>query len=251
MSSPIDPTQSTIWQQEGGKTSFTGNMFHVQWIHTNEVNFRHTLNVNNPLNNNLPVKRSRDGQELPTNVGEKLCKMFEEPPPDRGNGFQNKRPPMNNTMMAASAGQPPALQTMPNPFNSGQYPDPMIQQQQQQHPHGVPLHLPLQQAPPHHNTNPLFNMNYNHPQHQPNQQQQALYPPQNQEGGTTTTDNTNNDGHSAANTDDDSKAVNKEEEVVMGFGDEEEEDVNDDNMVGFGFGNDDDEIMTAQATSGP
>ena len=30
-------------------------MFHVQWIHTAEVNFRHTLNLNNPLNNNLPV----------------------------------------------------------------------------------------------------------------------------------------------------------------------------------------------------
>merc|ERR1740130_346745 len=124
-----------------------------------------------------------------------------------------------------------------------------------QHPHtahGVQLHLPLQQPPPHHIThlqNPLFNMNYSHPPHQPNQQQASPYPAQAQEGTNTAENIVNNDSNTGVNSGDDSKVVTKEDEVVMGFGDEEE-DAHDDNMVGFGFGNDDDELMRPKASSG-
>mmetsp|Transcript_10769 Transcript_10769/g.20449 ORF Transcript_10769/g.20449 Transcript_10769/m.20449 type:complete len:654 (+) Transcript_10769:2-1963(+) len=134
MSSLIDPTQSTVWLQEGGKTSFTGNMFHVQWIRTSEVNFRTTLNLPNPLNNNLPVKRSFDGQELPHALGEQLCKMFD----DSANGFEHKMDGAVNNQQ----GQPLIMQQQGQQlnlqqagmqgFNDGVYADAVAMQHHQQ-----------------------------------------------------------------------------------------------------------------------
>jgi len=79
MTSAIDPTHPTIWMPEGGtKASFTGSMFHIKWEVTYDLSFKQTLHLTNPLNNNLPVKRSRDGQELPAAVGRQLCKLFDD-----------------------------------------------------------------------------------------------------------------------------------------------------------------------------
>ena len=40
--------------------------------------FSMTSQLLNSWNDNLPVKRSRDGQELPADVGEKLCKLMDD-----------------------------------------------------------------------------------------------------------------------------------------------------------------------------
>src|SRR5690348_14134272 len=44
--------------------------------------FNKTTKLLNSWNEDLPVKRSRDGQELPADVGERLCKLIDGVPED-------------------------------------------------------------------------------------------------------------------------------------------------------------------------
>lgn len=79
MTSHIDPTQSTVWLQPDGVQNFRGSMFHVRWERRIDLHFSATANITNPLNDNMPVKRSRDCQELPADVGRRLCLLFDQP----------------------------------------------------------------------------------------------------------------------------------------------------------------------------
>jgi len=42
------------------------------------LSFERTAHLRNPLNENKPVKISRDGQELPPDVGVALCAMLDK-----------------------------------------------------------------------------------------------------------------------------------------------------------------------------
>ena len=54
------------------------NSFNVDWIRRYDLPFKETEHLTNPLNENKPVKISRDGQELPLALGLQLCRMFDE-----------------------------------------------------------------------------------------------------------------------------------------------------------------------------
>ncbi|KAJ3121563.1 hypothetical protein HK098_003595 [Nowakowskiella sp. JEL0407] len=52
--------------------------FSVTWINTSNLPFEPTNHLRNPLNENKPVKICRDGQELPAQLGEIICKMLDD-----------------------------------------------------------------------------------------------------------------------------------------------------------------------------
>lgn len=54
------------------------NSFNVDWVRRYDLPFRSTEGLTNPLNENKPVKISRDGQELPSPLGLQLCNMFDQ-----------------------------------------------------------------------------------------------------------------------------------------------------------------------------
>jgi len=56
---------------------FLGPCFKVKWLNTQIVSFEYVGDITNSLNGNLPVKISRDGQELSSECGEKLCKVLD------------------------------------------------------------------------------------------------------------------------------------------------------------------------------
>lgn len=53
-----------------------GGIFQVDWLCTKELSFNETQELLNPFNGNKPVKIARDGQQLESKVGKKLCKLF-------------------------------------------------------------------------------------------------------------------------------------------------------------------------------
>jgi len=69
---------SNVWTEVGSK-ALTKN-FKVEWLKLAELNFTKTLHIKNPLNNNKPVKISRDGQELPTDVALQLIQLIDAEP---------------------------------------------------------------------------------------------------------------------------------------------------------------------------
>lgn len=50
--------------------------FRVHWIKQCNVPLAHADHIKNPQNDDLPVRRCRDGQELPSSVGERLCRFL-------------------------------------------------------------------------------------------------------------------------------------------------------------------------------
>ena len=54
------------------------NSFNVDWQRRYDLAFRSTEGLTNPLNDNKPIKISRDGQELPSQLGQKVISMFNE-----------------------------------------------------------------------------------------------------------------------------------------------------------------------------
>ena len=54
------------------------NSFNVDWVRRYDLPFRETESMTNPLNENKPIKISRDGQELPLALGLRVCRMFDE-----------------------------------------------------------------------------------------------------------------------------------------------------------------------------
>jgi len=57
---------------------FLGPCFKVHWLNKQVVSFEKFEDITNDLNNNLPVKISRDGQELSTEAGAKICQVLDE-----------------------------------------------------------------------------------------------------------------------------------------------------------------------------
>lgn len=54
-----------------------GRAFDVRWLRLDDLDFSEVSNVLNPWNENKSVKISRDGQELPNDVGRQVCELFD------------------------------------------------------------------------------------------------------------------------------------------------------------------------------
>lgn len=63
-------------QWEG--TQNLGSCFGLEWRRLYDLPFSETEFLKNPLNEDKPVKISRDGQELPPDIGQELVRLFEE-----------------------------------------------------------------------------------------------------------------------------------------------------------------------------
>jgi hypothetical protein len=73
MVSGIGSKSCTIWEKDSEKW---GGLFYLEWICQRELNFHKTQGMTNPLNENMPLKISRDGQELEPSVAYKLCQLL-------------------------------------------------------------------------------------------------------------------------------------------------------------------------------
>ncbi|KAL8192248.1 hypothetical protein R6Q57_027915 [Mikania cordata] len=63
------------WKYEHG-TAHYGRNFRVRWLKLCELSFHKTRHLRNPYNENLPVKISRDCQELEPSIGEQLASLL-------------------------------------------------------------------------------------------------------------------------------------------------------------------------------
>ncbi|KAF8819259.1 zinc finger (CCCH type) motif-containing protein, partial [Cardiosporidium cionae] len=73
MSLPVQGLHDGIW---GNISVKLGGNFRVQWLKQCKVEFEEFGYITNPYNQDLPLKKSRDGTELPLNIAEKLCGMM-------------------------------------------------------------------------------------------------------------------------------------------------------------------------------
>ena len=55
-----------------------GSCFGLEWRRLYDLPYPETDFLRNPLNEDKPVKISRDGQELPPDIGQELVRLFEE-----------------------------------------------------------------------------------------------------------------------------------------------------------------------------
>ncbi|CAD7944194.1 unnamed protein product [Amoebophrya sp. A25] len=54
-----------------------GALFDIKWLKLHDLDFNDVADVTNEWNNNLSVKISRDGQELPNSVGKRICDLID------------------------------------------------------------------------------------------------------------------------------------------------------------------------------
>ena len=146
-----------------------GGIFRLQWISKDDLEFSRCQDVSNPWNDHKPVKISRDGQELPPAIGEKLCRLwFERPdtppvissPTTKTSNSTNlettatspcstQQPPTTTTTSSASTSATPfATPTAHLPYPTFPYPYGM--QPATTTPHNVQLQNYLAQAQQHH-----------------------------------------------------------------------------------------------------
>ena len=77
MTSPISNKIAHYWKHT--ETIKLGGCFKIEWITYACLNFNRLQNITNPLNNNEPIRKSRDTQELPQKEGKEVCSLFEIP----------------------------------------------------------------------------------------------------------------------------------------------------------------------------
>mmetsp|Transcript_136451 Transcript_136451/g.272141 ORF Transcript_136451/g.272141 Transcript_136451/m.272141 type:complete len:571 (+) Transcript_136451:121-1833(+) len=91
---PDDLLFPGIWGELSGRLSAN---FRVHWIKQCAVSLAHADHIKNPQNDDLPVRRCRDGQELPSSVGERLCRfLWQQTDTDllKGTELKFEPPPM-------------------------------------------------------------------------------------------------------------------------------------------------------------
>ena len=96
-------------QWEGIQNQALGSSFDVAWRRLYDLPFTETEHLHNPLNEDKPVKISRDGQELPPDLGEALVQLFEEGA--ERNGIP--RPGLTVELYEVNAAQPHFVQHVP------------------------------------------------------------------------------------------------------------------------------------------
>ncbi|SBT45633.1 YTH domain-containing protein, putative [Plasmodium ovale wallikeri] len=67
---PIKNLYENLW---GPITKRLGGNFRIQWIKIAKIDFDIFKGIVNPYNDNLPLKKSRDGTELPLHIGSIIC----------------------------------------------------------------------------------------------------------------------------------------------------------------------------------
>ncbi|CAA9990411.1 YTH domain-containing protein, putative [Plasmodium knowlesi strain H] len=67
---PIKNLYENLW---GPISNRLGGNFRIQWIKIAKIDFDAFRNMRNPCNDNLPLKKSRDGTELPLNLASIIC----------------------------------------------------------------------------------------------------------------------------------------------------------------------------------
>eukprot|EP00929_Paragymnodinium_shiwhaense_P040681 TRINITY_DN21207_c0_g1_i1.p1 TRINITY_DN21207_c0_g1~~TRINITY_DN21207_c0_g1_i1.p1 ORF type:complete len:361 (+),score=73.18 TRINITY_DN21207_c0_g1_i1:68-1150(+) len=55
-----------------------GRLFDVEWLRLHDLPYREVSNLCNSLNGDLPVSKSRDGQELSNRCGRRLCQLIDK-----------------------------------------------------------------------------------------------------------------------------------------------------------------------------
>lgn len=67
-------SSDNIWDTSHGGI---GGAFALEWLNVCDLAFEMTSHLRNPLNENLPPKRSRDGTELSFEVGLEICNLID------------------------------------------------------------------------------------------------------------------------------------------------------------------------------
>ena len=88
MTSFIGDKVSAHWQNENGIK--LGGSFSVFWLCFCELSFERVKDLQNPLNNQENVSKSRDCTELPKDIGIKLCLLCFEQEKIESNNNKNK-----------------------------------------------------------------------------------------------------------------------------------------------------------------
>jgi len=117
-----------------------GGVFKVGWRAIVDLPFMRTDHLRNPLNENKPVKHSRDGQQLPLKVGAALCSMMDQDGYQKGFGTVVLR--QQATLMTGQIAKPKFI-------HNGKF---VTHLPQNVEPYVPPL--PRQQVCPPENTNP-------------------------------------------------------------------------------------------------
>ncbi|KAL1521217.1 hypothetical protein AB1Y20_022766 [Prymnesium parvum] len=66
-----------VWTAVDGTQSW-GGVFKVKWQTIYDLSFQSAIHLRNPLNENKPIKISRDGQEVEPSVGFAMARLFDE-----------------------------------------------------------------------------------------------------------------------------------------------------------------------------
>lgn len=85
MMSSVSWKRDNVWSKSSGGNNPWGRSFKVKWLRLSDLPFQKTLHLKNPLNDYKPVKISRDCQELSTDIGEALCRLFDGEVDIKGN----------------------------------------------------------------------------------------------------------------------------------------------------------------------
>ena len=89
-----------------------GGIFRLQWVCKDDLEFSKCQDVSNPWNDHKPVKISRDGQELPPAIGEKLCRIWFERPDTPPISLSPTKP--TNSTHPDTASSPPSVPQAPS-----------------------------------------------------------------------------------------------------------------------------------------